>query len=140
MRLVLDTNVVLTAMRSRAGASAELLRRIRLRRARMLASVPLFIEYEAVLTRPEHREAANLSQAEVETIIDALAALVEPVETFFLWRPQLRDEKDEMVLEAAINGRAEALVTYNERDFAPAAARFGLRLARPPHILERLRV
>ena len=106
----------------------------------MLASVPLFIEYEAVLTRPEHREAANLSQAEVETIIDALAALVEPVETFFLWRPQLRDEKDEMVLEAAINGRAEALVTYNERDFAPAAARFGLRLARPPHILERLRV
>jgi putative PIN family toxin of toxin-antitoxin system len=138
MRLVLDTNVVLTAVRSRSGASAELLRRVRLGQVCLLASVPLFVEYEAVLMRKEHREAAALSEGEIAIILDALAALVEPVETFFLWRPQLRDEKDDMVLEAAVNGRAEALVTYNVKDFAPAA-RFGLRLARPGEILERLR-
>jgi predicted nucleic acid-binding protein len=105
----------------------------------MLASVPLFVEYEAVLTRKEHREAAGLNEREVGAVLDGLAALVEPVETFFLWRPQLRDENDEMVFEAAVNGRADALVTYNDRHFAPAAARFGLRLAKPAQILERLR-
>ena len=138
MRVILDTNVVLTAVRSRAGASAELLRRIRLGEARMLASVPLFVEYEADLMRQEHREAAGLSESDVAVVLDGLAMLVEPVETFFLWRPQLRDENDDMVLEAAINGRADALFTYNERDFA-AATRFGVRLARPAQILERLR-
>ena len=105
----------------------------------MLASVPLFVEYEAVLSRREHREAAGLSEREIAIVLDALAALVEPVENFFLWRPQVRDENDDMVLEAAVNGRADALVTYNERDFTPAAARFALTLARPPQILERLR-
>jgi putative PIN family toxin of toxin-antitoxin system len=138
MRLVLDTNVILTAFRSRSGASAELLRRARRGRAQLLASVPLFVEYEAVLMRQEQRDASGLTEAEVGLVLDALAALIEPVETFFLWRPQLRDENDDMVLEAAVNGRADALVTYNERDFLPAAARFGLQLARPPQILERL--
>lgn len=105
----------------------------------MLASVPLFVEYEDVLMRPEHREAAGLSESEIGAILDVLAALVEPVETFFLWRPQTRDENDDMVLEAAANGRVDALVTYNERDFGPAAAKFGLGVVRPVQILERLR-
>ena len=105
----------------------------------MLASVPLFVEYEAVLTRPEHREAAGLDEKDMAAVLDGLAALVEPVETFFLWRPQLRDENDDMVLEAAINGRADALVTYNDRHFASAASRFGLWLTKPLQILERLR-
>ena len=138
MRVVLDTNIVLAALRSRSGASAELLRRIRRGQARMLASVPLFVEYEDVLMRPEHREAAGLSAPEVGSLLDALAALVEPVETFFLWRPQARDEKDDMVLEAAVNGRAQALVTFNARDFVPAAARFGLAVLKPGQILETL--
>src|SRR4051812_18595504 len=116
MRLVLDTNVVLTAVRSRTGASAEILRRVRRGEARMLASVPLFVEYEAVLMRREHRDAAGLTEQDIAIILDALAVIVEPVETFFLWRPQLRDENDDMVLEAAINGRADALVTYNGKD------------------------
>ncbi len=89
--------------------------------------------------RPEQLAAAGLSERQMGSVVDGLAALVEPVETFFLWRPQVRDENDDMVLEAAVNGRAEALVTFNERDFIPAAARFNLTLARPPQILERLR-
>jgi predicted nucleic acid-binding protein len=131
-------NVVLTAIRSRAGASAELVRRVRLGQARMLATVPLFCEYEAVLTRPEHLKAAGITSGEMAIFLDGLASFVEPVETFFLWRPQLRDANDDMVLEAAVNGRADALVTYNLRDFASAATRFGVFLARPPQILDRL--
>jgi len=131
MRLVLDTNVVLTGIRSRSGASAELLRQIRHGRARMVASVPLFVEYEDVLTRPEHLSAAGLTRAEAVAILDALASILEPVELHFLWRPQLRDGDDDMVLETAVNGNADALVTYNVRDFA-AASRFGVAIAKPP--------
>jgi len=137
MRLVLDTNVVVTAFRSRAGASAELLRQIRHGRAQMLASTPLFVEYEDVLSRPEHLLAAQLTLKDVAMALDALAALVQPVELRFLWRPQLRDPNDEMVLETAVNRRADALVTYNERDFS-IASRFGLIVARPLEILEKI--
>ena len=99
--------------------------------------MPLFLEYEAVLSRPDHLEAAGLSRKDIGVALDALASFVDPVEPFFLWRPQLRDADDDMVLEAAVNGRADALVTYNLRDFA-AASRFGLYVAKPLTILERL--
>jgi putative PIN family toxin of toxin-antitoxin system len=138
MRLLLDTNVVLTSVRSRTGASAELLRRVRRGEATILASVPLFLEYEATLMRVEHRTAAGLTEAEVQSFLATLAAIVKPVEIHFLWRPQLRDANDDMVLEAAVNGRADALVTYNVRDFGSAVSRFGVWLAKPSQILERL--
>lgn len=135
MRLLLDTAVIVAAMRSPAGASAALLRAARARRLTLLASVPLFIEYEAACTRAEHRQAAALSQKEVQQFLDALAALIEPVQTHYLWRPQLRDPGDEMVLEAAVNGQAEALVTFNSRDFGSAPSRFGIRLLLPSEAL-----
>jgi predicted nucleic acid-binding protein len=65
--------------------------------------------------------------------------LIEPVEIYFRWRPQLRDADDDMVLEAAINGHADALVTHNIGDFADAAARFGLPVLRPAEVLRRMR-
>jgi predicted nucleic acid-binding protein len=70
--------------------------------------------------------------------LDALVALVEPVEAWFLWRPQLRDPGDELVLEAAANGRAAALVTFNRRDFRPAAARFGVEVLLPAEAIRRV--
>ena len=72
-------------------------------------------------------------------VLAALASAAEPVTIHYTWRPQLRDAGDELVLEAAVNGRADALVTYNVRHFAEAAARFGLRLARPVEVLEEIR-
>ncbi len=101
----------------------------------MLATPPLFLEYEDVLKRPGQLAASGLSLADVDIALDALAALIEPVETHLSWRPQLPDPDDEMVLEAAINGRTDALVTYNTAHFRVAAARFGLRLARPADII-----
>ena len=135
LRLTVDTNVMASAFRSRSGASFALIGLARRQRVRMLATPPLFLEYEAVLKRPEQLAASGLSPADVDAALDALAALIEPVEAHLSWRPQLDDPDDEMVLEAAINGHADALVTYNETDFRAAASRFGLRLARPVEIL-----
>jgi putative PIN family toxin of toxin-antitoxin system len=114
--MVLDTDVIVAAMRSPTGASAEILRFIRRDRATLLLSVALALEYEAVCFQAEHRLASGLSEEEVDIFLTAVIAMAEPVATHFLWRPQLRDAGDEMVLEAAVNGRADALVTFNVRD------------------------
>jgi predicted nucleic acid-binding protein len=85
----------------------------------LVLSVALALEYEAICSEAEHRLASGLSMREVDVFITALIALTEPVETHFLWRPQLRDPGDEMVLEASVNGRADALVTFNLRTSEP---------------------
>jgi putative PIN family toxin of toxin-antitoxin system len=139
MKVVLDTDVIVAAMRSPGGASSEILRKARQGRVTLLVIVPLAMEYEAICSEAEHRLAAGLSEREVEIFLNALVAMAEPVETHFLWRPQLRDPGDEMVLEAAINGRADLLVTFNERDFGTVPSRFGVELMIPREALERIR-
>ncbi len=126
-------------MRSPAGASAALLLAALQRRLTLCTNVALMLEYEAVCSRAAHRTAAGLTRKEVDIFLDAIAALVEPVDTHFLWRPQLRDPADEMVLEAAVNGRAQAIVTFNVRDFGTAAARFGVDLLLPREALALLK-
>ena len=135
LRLIIDSNVLTSAFCSQSGASFALIEFVRREWVRMLATPPLFLEYEDVLKRPEQLAVSRLSLADVDTVLDALAALIEPVETHLSWRPQLADPNDEMVFEAAINGRADALVTYNTTHFLAAATRFGVRLARPVDIL-----
>lgn len=131
MRLILDTAAMVAAIRSDAGASRCLLLAALERRFTLLASVPLMIEYQAVMTRPEHLKAANLSADEVNVVLDAVAAVVEPVRLAFLWRPSVRDPDDDMVLEAAVNGQADAIVTFNIRDFGDTAKRFGVEVLLP---------
>jgi len=138
-RLVLDTDVVVAGMRSPRGASAALLVAASEHAVTLLASLPLALEYEAVCLRPEHRRAAELTKDEVQVFVDAVLALVEPVEIYFLWRPQLRDPGDEMVLETAINGQADAIVTFNRRDYGAAAGRFGIAVLSPAQTLKRIR-
>ena len=100
MNFVLDTNVLVAAVRSPAGASAELLRRTLQRHVPVLCSVPLFLEYEDVLSRPEHLAAAGAKLRDVQNLLDVLAGVIVPVTIQFLWRPQLRDPKDDLVLES----------------------------------------
>ena len=138
-RLVLDTDVVVAGMRSPRGASAALLRAAREQTVTVLASLPLALEYEAVCTLYEHRRAAGLTVEEGRVFLDAVLAMVEPVEIYFLWRPQLHDPDDEMVLEAAINGRAEAIVTFNLSDYGVVPERFGIKVLRPAEALRRIR-
>jgi putative PIN family toxin of toxin-antitoxin system len=138
MILALDTDVVVAALRSSVGASRRLIHHLRAGRIQAVATIGMFVEYEAELTRPEHLAATGLTVAETGRLLDGLAALVVPVRPHFLWRPQLRDPNDEMVLEAAVNGQANAIVTFNQRDFLAAASRFGIGVERPRDILRRL--
>src|SRR4051794_25939631 len=138
LRVVLDTSFLPAALRSRRGASFVLLRAVRRGRLTPLATPSLFLEYEEVLKRPEQREVSKLSLADVDRVLGVLAVAIEPVAVHMRGRPQLKDPDDELVLEAAVNGRADALVTYNVRDL-DVAPRFGVRIARPVDLLEELR-
>ena len=135
----MDTDAVVAAMRSPAGASAAIVRALRHRQATLLLSVPLAMEYEAVCRRSEHREESGLSVQQVEIFLDAIIAMGEPVRTHFLWRPQLRDPSDEMVLEAAVNGRADALVTFNVRDYGAVPGQFGIEVLLPREAIGRIK-
>jgi putative PIN family toxin of toxin-antitoxin system len=139
VRVVLDTNVMVAALRSAAGASAELLRAAHGGGLDLVATVALFAEYEAVLTRPEHLLVGGVSAAEVAAALDSLAAHVAPVDPHFSWRPLLTDPDDEMVLEAAINGGATAIVTMEIATFLAAAAKFGVEVLTPRAALAKLR-
>ena len=135
--IVIDTNVLVAALRSTLGHSRKLLRRVLLDEVLAGVSVPLFLEYEAVLTRSKHLASFGLSMEEVMEFLDGLAARLVPIEVSYLWRPQLRDPADEMVLEAAVNGGASHLVTWNIRDFGPAAY-FGLEVVTPAEFVASL--
>ena len=139
MIVVLDTNVVVAGVLSPLGASFQLLQLLPQRRFEPLLSVPLMLEYEDVLKRDRIRAQHGLSLQEVETLLNMIAACGRPQPIFFLWRPQLQDPKDEMVLELAVNGQAEAIVTLNERDFLPHATAFGIEVMRPGAFLRSLR-
>ena len=137
--MVLDTDVIIAAMRSPSGASAALLMAARRGEIRMLANVALALEYEATCRRAEHGVAAGLSPAQVGIFIDAVIALAEPVETHFLWRPQLRDPGDELVLEAAVNGQANAIVTFHQKDFGEIPMKFSVEVLAPVDALRRIK-
>lgn len=138
MRVALDTDVLVAALRSDQGASRQLVMAALDRRFVMLVSVPLMLEYEAVLTREEHLAAAGITANDVDTVLDALAAVVEPVRLSFLWRPRLKDAADEMVLETAANGMADRLVTFNLKHLGEAALEFGVRALRPGRVLREM--
>lgn len=138
MRAVLDTNVLVAASRSRTGASFAILQAMRKRQFAALVSVPLVLEYEAVLTRPEQLQASGRSEEMTTAFLDAFCKLSVPVHLHYLWRPQTRDPADEMVLETALNGSADALVTLNPKDFVTIRT-FNVKLWSPAEFLEQLR-
>lgn len=138
MRYALDTDVLVAGLRSATGASHRLLELLDEERFEIVANVSMMLEYESVLKEPDHLRAAGFTAEEIDQFLDSLALLIIPVPSFYLWRPALRDPADEHVLEAAINGRADAVVTFNTRHFAQPARRFGIELLRPGEALRRL--
>jgi predicted nucleic acid-binding protein len=96
------------------------------------------MEYEAVMSRPEHLAAAGLSLADIGALLDALVRVAEPVRLAFLWRPMLRDANDDMVLETAVNGQADRLITFNRRHFVAIGSRFGINVCAPRDALTAL--
>lgn len=135
MRIVLDTDAFIAATRSATGASREILLMVERGEIEALMTVPMLIEYEAVLKRPTHLAAAHLTEEQADNIIKTLASIVVRVAVRFSWRPQLADANDEMILEAAVNGHADAIVTFNTRHYAEAAPRFGVAILKPGELL-----
>jgi putative PIN family toxin of toxin-antitoxin system len=135
----MDTSVVVAGLRTRLGAGNAVLRLVVSRQLILLATPPLFLEYEDVLQGPEQRLAHGLTPEAVDEFLTELAALIEPVELHFQWRPQSPDTNDEMVIEAAVNGRAEAVVTYNVRDFELPCKRFGIPVLTPAEVLRKVK-
>ncbi len=139
LRIVFDTSVIVSALRSADGASNTLLRLVANEDVRPMVGVSLFLEYEAVLKRPEQRLVHGLNLLEIDEFLSAFASASEAIEVNFQWRPQLPDPNDEMVLETAVNGNADFLVSHNLRDFAKAAPKFGLNVITPGALLKEIK-
>ena len=129
--MVLDTSVLVAALRSQQGASNLLVEAVLTGRIRPLLSVPLVLEYEAVLKRPDQLIAFHLTASEVDRMLVAICTVGVLVQLSFRWRPQLNDPDDEMILDTAVNGSADAIVSYNRRDFEAGARFFGIQVLSP---------
>ena len=134
-RIVLDTNVLVSALRSRSGASFRLLRLVGRDRFELCVSVPLVLEYESVAKRLS--VSLGLRHSDIDDILDYLCRVSEHREIFFLWRPFLRDPMDDMVLEVAVEAEVDFIVTHNLRDFA-GIEQFGIRAITPQEFLREI--
>jgi len=132
MKLVIDTNVLVSALRSGRGAAYRLLRTIRRDEIPFAISVALVLEYEDVFSRPGM--IPGLPPSAVIRFLDAFIAIAEHQAVYFMWRPYLPDPKDDLILEVAVAAGASHIVTYNGRDFR-GAERFGLRVVTPVELL-----
>ncbi len=135
---VLDTNVLVAALRSRRGASFLILEALIRGEFEAMASGAMLLEYEEVLRRDEQLANFWISPDEISVVVGVLAAKLCPVSIYFQWRPQLRDPDDEIFLECAVNGMARGIVTFNKADFFPAAERFGMALLTPGELVRAL--
>lgn len=134
-RVVIDTNVIISAMRSNKGASSLLLSLAGTERFSMHLSVPLALEYEEVLLR--QKRSIGLTEEEIGKLVDALCAVADHHEIHFLWRPSLRDIDDEAVLELAVAAGCNFIITYNKRDFS-GSEKFGVEPLTPKEFLKQI--
>jgi len=132
-QIILDTNVVYAALRSKRGASYRLLSLLESVKFEINLSVPLVIEYEDVLKRKQ--DTLNFSEIKIDQFLDYLCKVGNWHEVFFLWRPILNDPKDDMILELAVRAGCQYIVTYNKRDFE-GIDQFGIKLATSKEFLQ----
>ena len=132
VNVVIDTNVLIAALKSRRGASYELLLQLPNRVYRPNISVPLFIEYESIAKRSGM--VSGLSEGDIDAVLDYLLSKSSLREIFYLWRPYLRDPKDDLVLEVAVESESETIITFNKRDFK-GIEKFGIRAITPKEFL-----
>lgn len=134
-QIVIDTNVLIAALRSRRGASHKLLTLIDSGKFEINVSVPLVLEYEEVAKRLIG--AISLTGQDIDDIIDYICVVANQRQVFYLWRPFLKDLDDDMVLELAVSASCDFIVTYNLRDFQ-GVERFGLRVVTPRNFLQEI--
>ena len=140
MRVILDTNVLVAALRSDMGASYAIVSQLPSERFQIALTVPLYLQYQDVLTRPEHMTGASTPD-DILKFVRYLCSIAHRQRVFFLWRPWLKDPKDDMVLEAAVASQSRYIITHNLRDFTGSGIEeyCGIVPRRPREFLHRLR-
>lgn len=133
LEVVIDTNVLVSALRSKRGASFKILTLIGQNKFDINLSVPLMLEYEDVAKRLIGETALN--EADINDILDYICSVSNRREIFYLWRPFLKDPKDDMVLELAVTSNCDMIITYNKKDFKGVEEYFGIRLLTPKELL-----
>ena len=138
----MDTNVLLSALFSRRGRSYQLIARLGRQAAKGIRynviSVPLALEFEEVLLRPDNRKKYDyFTREEIRLIVSDIVSISHRTKLHFLWRPFLRDSFDDKVLETAVNGQAKAIITYNTKDFAGVTKHFGIEILTPAQLCDK---
>ena len=137
-KIVIDTNVLVSALHSNLGMSYQLLMKLDSGLFDIAVSVPLVLEYEDV-TKRAGRVAIKLSKQQVSDVIDYICHIADKIKVYYLWRPYLKDPKDDMVLELAISAQCTHIITFNKRDFV-GAEKFGINISTPKEFLKKLEV
>lgn len=138
LQVVVDTNVIVSGLRSRKGSAFILLQHIGKGKFDINLSVPLILEYQDVLFR-QLPSLSSLTTADIEDLLDYYCAIGHLHEIYYLWRPILRDPRDEMVLEVAVKAQCQHIITFNIRDFA-GIEQFGLTVLTPSLFLRQIGV
>ncbi len=132
-KVVIDTNVIVSALKSNRGFAYRLLSIIDDRRFKISISVPLIFEYEDALKREKTN--IKLSKADIDAILDYICFTGEKREIYYLWRPILKDPKDDMVLELAVESECDFIISYNQKDFF-GAEKFNIEVITPKEFLK----
>ena len=134
--IIMDTNVLFAGLHSSTGASFQILKRLNSREIKSVISTPLLFEYEDVLKREQ--TILDLSHHQVDVILDNICVLSDFQDIFFLWRPYLKDPKDDHVLEVAIASKTKTIITHNIKDFREIE-KFGIKAITPGKYLEAIK-
>ncbi len=132
VKVVIDTNVLIAALKSRQGASYQLLTQLAHDSYQPNISVPLFIEYESVAKRSGM--VSDLTENDINAILDYILSKSSIREIFYLWRPCLKDPKDDLVLEVAVESQSKYIITFNKKDFS-GIDKFGITAVTPQEFM-----
>ena len=136
IRIILDTNVLYAGLYSSEGASYQILRAIERGQIKIILSTPLLFEYEDILSR--RKSELGLSERQIEAILDNLCRLSDHQEIYYLWRPFLKDPKDDHILEVAVASQTKTIGTHNTKDFS-GIDKFEIRPKTPGQLLEEIK-
>ena len=133
INVVIDTNVLISALKSKQGASHQLLFLLADDIFTPNVSVPLFVEYESVAKRTGLL--SGLNSNDINSILDYFLSKSNIRKIFYLWRPFLKDQKDDLVLEVAVESKSEYIITFNKKDFI-GSDKFGIKIVTPQEFIE----